>query len=98
MGSRGLLGSIALVPRALPLAWETSGERNVGGCVFLGQGQLHWLSGNEGVGEHVRTNIPLGDRAPVKLRTSTSAPNEETCFFCRTGSISACSSKIDPAV
>jgi hypothetical protein len=65
---------------------------------FWARDKLHWLYGNEGVGEHVRTNIPLGDRAPVKLRTSTSAPNEETCFFCRTGSISACSSKIDPAV
>jgi hypothetical protein len=42
-------------------------------------------AGNEGVGEHVRTKSHLGLRPPVKLRTFGSAPNEETCFFCRTG-------------
>ena len=42
-------------------------------------------SENEGVGEHVRTRFHLGDRLPVKLRTSDPHRTKKTCFFCRTG-------------
>jgi hypothetical protein len=38
-------------------------------------------SGNEGVGEHVRTRFHGGPWGPVKLRTMRSAPNEENLFL-----------------
>jgi len=42
-------------------------------------------TGNEGVGEHVRTRFHLGLRSPVKLRTQDPHRTKKTCFFCRTG-------------
>ena len=43
-------------------------------------------SGNEGVGEHVRTRFHLGPGGPVKLRSSRDPHRtKKTSFFCRTG-------------
>jgi hypothetical protein len=38
-------------------------------------------TGNEGVGEHVRTRFHMGLVSPVKLRIIGSAPNEENLFL-----------------
>jgi hypothetical protein len=43
-------------------------------------------SGNEGVGEHVRTRFHCGPGGPVKLRRSRDPHRtKKTSFFCRTG-------------
>jgi len=44
-------------------------------------GDISSGSGNEGVGEHVRTRFHLGVESPVKLRIIGSAPNEENLFL-----------------
>src|ERR1700722_5412008 len=51
-------------------------------------------SGNEGVGEHVRTRFHGGPWGPVKLRTMRSAPNEENLFLLQEGFLGANSSKL----
>jgi hypothetical protein len=59
----------------------TTGGQGVGRKPAKAPARERERSGNEGVGEHVRTRFHGGPWGPVKLRTMRSAPNEENLFL-----------------
>jgi hypothetical protein len=61
-------------------------QNNVGSWESRAPGGECSGSGNEGVGEHVRTRFHFGSGGPVKLRSSRDPHRtKKTSFFCRTG-------------